>query len=71
MRTDRCGNTSGQKCCAKGSGEENKIQKFMYRDKSMWNKKCMFILVITAATGIITKLLKKILKPYHEKENIK
>jgi hypothetical protein len=30
--TDRCGNTSGQKCHAKGSREETKIQAFMYRD---------------------------------------
>jgi len=32
MHTDRCGNTWRQKCCAKGSGKEVKIQEFMYRD---------------------------------------
>ena len=32
MHTDRCGNTSGQKCHAKGSSEETKIQQFVYRD---------------------------------------
>ena len=32
MHTDRCGNTGRQKCCAKGSGKEVKIQEFMYRD---------------------------------------
>jgi hypothetical protein len=32
MHTDRCGNTCRQKCCAKGSGKEVKIQEFMYRD---------------------------------------
>ena len=32
MHTDRCGNTGRQKCCAKGSGKEVKIQQFMYRD---------------------------------------
>ena len=32
MRTDRCGNTRRQKCCAKGSGKEVKIQEFVYRD---------------------------------------
>jgi hypothetical protein len=32
MRTDRCGNTRRQKCCAKGSGKEVTIQEFMYRD---------------------------------------
>jgi hypothetical protein len=26
MHTDRCGNTCRQKCCAKGSGKEVKIQ---------------------------------------------
>jgi hypothetical protein len=32
MHIDRCGNTHRQKCCAKGSGKEVKIQEFMYRD---------------------------------------
>jgi len=32
MHADRCGNTRRQKCCAKGSGKEFKIQEFMYRD---------------------------------------
>jgi len=31
MHTDSCGNTSGQKCRAKGSGKEAKIQELMYR----------------------------------------
>jgi hypothetical protein len=32
MHTDRCGNTRRQKCPAKGSGKEVKIQEFRYRD---------------------------------------
>jgi len=32
MHTDRCGNTCRQKCCAKGSGKEVKIQEFMHTD---------------------------------------
>jgi hypothetical protein len=32
MHTDRCGNTRRQKCCAKGSEKEVKIQEFMYKD---------------------------------------
>ena len=33
MHTDRCGNTRRQKCCAKGSRKEVKIQEFIiYRD---------------------------------------
>jgi hypothetical protein len=30
MHNDRCGNTLQQKCCAKGSGKETKIQEFMF-----------------------------------------
>jgi hypothetical protein len=32
MHTDRCGNTRRQKCCAKGSGNEAKLQEFVYRE---------------------------------------
>ena len=32
MHTDRCGNSRRQKCRAKGSGKEVKIQEFRYRD---------------------------------------
>jgi hypothetical protein len=32
VHTDRCGNTRRQKCCAKKSGKEVKIQGVMYRD---------------------------------------
>ena len=32
MHTDRCGNTYGQKCHAKGSRQEAKIQEYVYRD---------------------------------------
>ena len=32
MHTDRGGNARRQKCCAKGSGKEVKIQEFVYRD---------------------------------------
>jgi hypothetical protein len=32
MHTDRCSNTDRQKCRAKGSGKEVKIQQFRYRD---------------------------------------
>ena len=30
MHVDGCGNTRRQKCCAKGSGKEVKIQEFVY-----------------------------------------
>ena len=32
MHTDRSCKTRRQKCCAKGSGKEVKIQEFVYRD---------------------------------------
>ena len=32
MHIEGCGNTRRQKCCAKGSGKEVKIQEFMYKD---------------------------------------
>ena len=32
MHTDRCSNIRRQKCCAKGSRKEVKIQEFIYRD---------------------------------------
>ena len=32
MHTDICDNTRRQKCCAKGSRKEVKIQEFVYRD---------------------------------------
>jgi hypothetical protein len=32
VHADSCGNTRGQKCHAKGSREETKIQEFMWRD---------------------------------------
>jgi hypothetical protein len=32
MHSDRCGNTSGQKCGARGSRKETEIQEFMYKD---------------------------------------
>jgi hypothetical protein len=33
VHTDRCVNTSGQKCHAKGGIKEIKIQEFVYRDR--------------------------------------
>jgi len=34
MHTDKYGSTCRQKCRAKGSGKEVKIQEFVYRDKT-------------------------------------
>jgi len=70
MRTDRCGNTRRQKCCAKGSGKEVKIHVFMYRDKRMWNLKCTIVPVIIGTTGIVTRSLRKNLETVPRKHSI-
>jgi hypothetical protein len=44
MHTDRVGNTSRQKCHAKGTRKETKIQEIEIQ--RMWNMKYMIILVI-------------------------
>jgi hypothetical protein len=59
MHTDRCGNTCRQKCRAKGSGKEVKIQQFRYRDTANVELKCTIVLVIIGATGIVMKSLRK------------
>jgi len=61
MHTDRCGNTRGQKCCAKGSGKEVKIQEFTSTTEiqRMWNLNCTIIRATTGAAGIVTRSLRK------------
>ena len=61
MHTDRCGNTSRQKCCAKGSGKEVEIQKFMYRDTTNVEPEMYDLPVIIGATGIVSRNLRKTL----------
>jgi hypothetical protein len=59
MHTDRRGNTSRQKCHAKGSGKEVKIQEFRYRHTANVELKHTVIPVIIGATGIVTISLRK------------
>jgi hypothetical protein len=59
VHTDRCGNTSGQKCHAKGSRKENKCNSLWIEKQRMWNTKCMITPVITGATRIVTKCLEE------------
>jgi len=70
MHTDRCGNTSGQKCHIKGSRKETTIQEFMYRDERMWNTKCMTIPVTNGANRIVTKGSRKNLEAIQGKHSI-
>ena len=59
MHTDRCGNTRRQKCCAKGSGKEVKIQEFVYRDTTNMEPKMYDYTNKIGATGIVTRSLRK------------
>ena len=70
MYSDRCGNTRRQKCCAKGSGKEVEIQKFMYRDTTKVELKCTIIPIIIGATGIVTRSLRKNLEAVPGKHSI-
>jgi hypothetical protein len=58
MHTDRCGNNRRQKCRAKGSGKEVKIQECVYRDTTNVEPE-MYDTVISEATGIVRKNFRK------------
>jgi len=62
MHTDRCGNIRRQNCCAKGSGKKLKCKSLCIEIQRIWNLKCTIIPVITGATEIITRSLRKNLK---------
>jgi hypothetical protein len=70
MHTDRRGHTCGQKCGAKGSGEEVKIKSLCIEIQRMWNLKCMIIPVIIGATGVVTRSLRKNLEAVPGKHSI-
>ena len=66
--TDRCGNTRRQKCCAKGSGKEVKIQEFVYTDTTNVEPE-MYDYTI-GAIGIVTRSLRKNLEAVPGKHSI-
>jgi len=71
MHTDRCGNNRRQKCCAKGSGKEVKIQEFMYRDTANVEPEMYDCTpAIIGATGIVTRSLRKNLEAVPGKHSI-
>jgi len=59
MNTDICGNASGQKCCAKGSRKEVKIQDFMYRDTTNVEPEMYDFTSNNRLNGIVTRSLRK------------
>jgi hypothetical protein len=66
MDTDRCGNTSGQKYHAKGSRKETKYKRLCIEIQRMWN----MIRVVSGATGMVTKGLRKNLEAMQGKHSI-
>jgi hypothetical protein len=66
----RCGNTCRQKCRAKGSGKEVKIQELSIEIQRMWNLKCTIIPVIIGANGIVTKSLRENMEAIAGKHSI-
>jgi len=70
MHPDRCGNTCRQKCCAKGSGKEVNIQELCIEIRRMWNLAGTIIPVITGATWIVTRSLRKNLEAVPGKHSI-
>ena len=68
--TDWCGDTCRQKCCAKGSGKEVKIQEFMYRDTTNVEPEMYDYTSKYWATGIVTRSLKKNLEAVPGKHSI-
>jgi len=65
MHNDICGNTRRQKCCAKGSGKEVKIQEFVYRDATN-----VELEMHDCTTGIVTRSLRKNLEAVPGKHSI-
>jgi len=70
MHADRCDNIRRQKCRAKGSGKEVKIQEFMYRDTTNVEPEMYDCTVIIGATGIVTRSLRKNLETVPGKHSI-
>jgi hypothetical protein len=58
------------KCYAKGSGKEVKYRSLCIGIQQMWNLKCTIIPVITGATGIVTRSLRKNLETIPGKHSI-
>jgi hypothetical protein len=70
MPTDSCGNTGRQKCCAKGSGKEVKIQGFMNRATTDVEPEMYGYTVIIGATGMVTRSLRKNMEAVPGKRSI-
>jgi hypothetical protein len=67
LLTNRCSNTIGNNVIQKESEKKLKYENLSIEIQQMWNMTCFVIPVITGATGIVTKGLKKnIWKQYQE-----
>jgi fructose-1,6-bisphosphatase/sedoheptulose 1,7-bisphosphatase-like protein len=70
MHTDRCGNTRRQKCRGKEAEKKLKYKSLGIEMHQMLNLERTIILVITGATGIVTKSLRKNLECISGKHSI-
>jgi len=70
MNTDRCGNTRRQKCRAKGSGKEVKIQEFWYRDTTNVGPEMYDYTSNNWSPGIVKSSLRKHLEDIPGKHSI-
>jgi len=70
MHTDRCGNTHRQKYCANEAEKKLKYKSLCIEMQRMWNLKCTIVPVITGATGIVTRSLRKNLETVPGKHSI-
>ena len=70
MHTDRCGNNRREKCCAKEAEKKLKYKSLSPEIQRMWNLKCTITPVIIAATGTVTRSLRKNLEVIPGKHSI-
>ena len=60
VHTDRCGYPSGQLCHAIGNRKGTQLQECLFIERQrMWDVKCVITPVISGATEIVTKGVKK------------
>ena len=70
MHIDRCGITADRNVVQKEAEKKLKYKRFCIEIKRMWNLKCTIVPVITGATGIVTRSLKKNLETIAGKHSI-
>jgi hypothetical protein len=70
MHTDKCGKTADRNVVQKKAEKKLKYKSLCIEIKRMWNLKCTIISVITGATGMVTRSLRKNLDAVPGKHSI-